>query len=235
MSNHFLIPFTERKSSGPSKTNFLWKLENLYVMDNHRLAAWCWAQEIPSADHTLQHLLHMDAHYDCDPRALKEWIESGRVLKNLTIKDYLDLKNSEGQPMILWDNYLPIFFHDYQKMLGKKVAVTHRMGIKGEFDLELETFDFLKPIDDLLLFQKPWIVNVDIDYFFPRHDKEHTFIHPETIRKFFRLLKLNYDEGHISVLTVCLSPECCGGWTQAESVLKIFEEEFKLPNILPPL
>jgi hypothetical protein len=229
MTSAFLIPFTGRNFSGPDKINFLWKHENIYVMDNHRLASWCWGHELGEVDPSKPvQLFHLDAHYDCDPVAVHDWKSLNLKHATLSLSDFCLLKNTNGKPLILWDNYLPVFLTEYQSQLKKIVFATHDIGIKFNADLELKPFDLLKPLDDLLLFHKPWIVNIDLDYFYPRHDKEHPFLHPNLIEKFFRLLKLNYDEGHIKVLTLCLSPECCGGWEQAENLLEIFLNVFKL-------
>jgi hypothetical protein len=218
MRTGFLIPLTARGPSGPSKTNFLWKQDNIYVMDNHRLALWCFGQHLKN--HGKFNLFHLDAHYDCDPVAVSEWQEQKLDLEKLSLDEFLNLKNKAGKDLVLWDNYLPIFLTEYKERLKERVAATHHIGLKGDFTTELETYDLLKPLDDLLLFSRPWIINIDLDYFFPRHDKSTTLFHPDYIRKFFKLVKLNYDEGRIAVLTVCLSPECCGGWKEAESVHK---------------
>lgn len=45
MSSH-LIPFRGRNHSGPINQNLLWHYRNIYLMDNHRAALWCWQQEI---------------------------------------------------------------------------------------------------------------------------------------------------------------------------------------------
>lgn len=228
MSQSFwIIPFKERSSSGPQKVNFLWKQNNLYLMDNHRLALWCWSEALK--DNLDQwNLFHLDAHYDCDPVAVSVWQAAGKKLSDLTIDEYLDYKTAEGKTLFLWDNYLPVFLDQYKERIGKKIAATHEMGLKGNFDLELDVYNLLKPLDDLFLYHKPWIVNLDFDYFYGRHDKTTPLFHPDFIRKFFSLIKLNYDCGHIKVITACLSPECCGGWEQAESILNIFTEVFEL-------
>lgn len=41
---------------------FLWKTNNVYVMDNHLAAAWCWMQEC-DAD-TRYNFMHIDKHND---------------------------------------------------------------------------------------------------------------------------------------------------------------------------
>ncbi len=45
----FLIPLVERGKTGWFQQNFLWKAGNVYVMDNHRSAAWCWAREVDAS------------------------------------------------------------------------------------------------------------------------------------------------------------------------------------------
>ena len=45
--------------------NFLWNHEKIYIMDNHRLAAWCWKNKIEHKKST--YIFHLDKHYDDVP------------------------------------------------------------------------------------------------------------------------------------------------------------------------
>ena len=40
----------------------LWQNGNVYVMDNHRDAAWCWLQQCKTEE--LYNFMHIDQHYD---------------------------------------------------------------------------------------------------------------------------------------------------------------------------
>jgi len=41
-----IIPFKSKNSSFAFNTNLLVKEGNNYLMDNHRMALWCWIQEL---------------------------------------------------------------------------------------------------------------------------------------------------------------------------------------------
>src|SRR5260370_30427902 len=84
----WLVDFRGRKPSAFATDNFLWKHDNVYVMDNHRAALWCWLREI---DLRKPHsLFHIDRHYDTVP--------SETLIKHLPstwdmgINDYLNLR-----------------------------------------------------------------------------------------------------------------------------------------------
>lgn len=203
----------------------MWNKDNIYLMDNHLLALWCWLQEIKEDSNGYFNLLHIDAHYDCDPCLYERWKkEERKKLLDLTLSDYLNLKQFK------WDNYLPVFFSTFGNQIHNCVAMTHGIGVKGEFKEEIECYDILKRIDDLLLFEKNWIINIDFDYFFARSYKKSSMYSKDYIKEIFKLIKLNYDMGHIKVLTACLSPECCGGWEQALSILELFCQEFEIDD-----
>lgn len=58
----FLVPFKGRNQTSMFGVNVLWRERNVYIMDNHRCALWCWLQEIPGEDRLS--VFHVDAHYD---------------------------------------------------------------------------------------------------------------------------------------------------------------------------
>ena len=64
----FLIPLINRGESTSSKDNILGCERNIYVMDNHRLALWCWFQEMEKGKR--YNLFHIDAHPDMSESAL---------------------------------------------------------------------------------------------------------------------------------------------------------------------
>lgn len=220
------IPFKGKNTSTQFQTNFLCQHENIFIMDNHRMALWCWLQKIDEfKDLEKVHFFHVDAHYDSDSVLVKN---NFQINKNINLNDYVNNQS------ILWDNYIPLFFNSLDKdKLGLKIALTHEMGLKGSFDQELKAATFLKDLDDLLLNQKPWIFNLDLDYFFPNYRKDFFLFSQNWMMEVFKLIKLNLDEGHIRVLTIALSPECCGGWEQANEALTILCNVLKIQNPLP--
>ena len=69
----WIVPFKGRNHSGSVEQNFLCRAGNVYVMDNHRAALWCWLQEL---DLTAPHsLIHIDRHPDALQSRLDEWLK----------------------------------------------------------------------------------------------------------------------------------------------------------------
>ena len=61
--NNWIIPFKGRYAEDSTKDiSFLWKFNNIYIMDNHRLALWCQLQHFDESRKYDIH--HIDAHYD---------------------------------------------------------------------------------------------------------------------------------------------------------------------------
>jgi hypothetical protein len=192
-------------------------------MDNHRMALWSWMQILKDSPVQQFNFLHLDAHYDTGP------IETSTAIQeNQSLHDYLNLKKSNGDALIQWDNYLTYFFQKYKNRITNAVAFTQRIGIPYPFDNEYELHDLLKQSDKFFDHSDPWIINLDFDYFYGRQIKNSPMVHEQFIRDFFQILKNAYDEKKILALTCALSPECCGSWQNSQLILDIFCDVFKL-------
>ena len=107
----WIVPFKGRNFSGALQQNFLCRSENIYVMDNHRAALWCWLQQV---DLTKPHsLIHIDRHNDTRWSRMEQWLQN---LPNWEggIDEYLNKEyNCEGfmSPVIQWDNYPVSYTH----------------------------------------------------------------------------------------------------------------------------
>lgn len=71
-----------------------------------------------------------------------------------------------------------------------------------------------------------WIVNLDLDYFFHSSDDGYIQILSD---EYIRILaqKLRNCKHSINVLTIALSPECCGNWGNAIHALNVFMEAYE--------
>jgi hypothetical protein len=220
------LPLTRKGPSARTQCNFLWNQDNIYIMDNHRLALWCWLQHLNES--SSYSLFHIDAHYDTDPKLLGLINESEiTALKSVTLAQYMDFKISK-EHLIEWDNYLPLLEKLYPKTKDLFISSTHHIGLKGNFDKELEIYELYRYLDDQLISKKNWLFNIDFDYFFARDYKATPLMDKDYITKIFSTIKLAYDEGRILCLTAALSPECCGSWENAEMILKPFCEVFEI-------
>ena len=86
-TTEFLLPFAGRNHSGATNQNLLCKAGNVYIMDNHRAAMWCWLQEVP--EDGVVGLFHIDEHYDTLYSRIDEWKASLPALRGLRIGEYL--------------------------------------------------------------------------------------------------------------------------------------------------
>ncbi|OHT43680.1 peptide arginase family protein [Flavobacterium tructae] len=206
--------------------NFLYNEGKVYIMDNHLCAAWCWLKQVDiksSFD-----FIHIDRHYDLlgFPHTIETQITNkGIEIHKLTFEEYLNLKqlgrnNAEWQ-MFRWDNYIINTHLAYPTLFAEKIFATQRDGTINEGFVDKE-FDFLTLANeiDYWLESKKWIVNLDIDYFFNRvDDKLFQIFSDEYIVTLVKKIKKNFE--NITVLTIALSPECCGGWEESFRIMKI--------------
>ena len=207
--------------SGDSNLNCLWNQDNLYVMDNHRAAAWCWLQACDRDKHYM--FLHVDSHSDLllDSNNLTTY---KRILKNapLPLNDYLELRHDgvNKARAFRWDNYIrPIhyllpnwftkaFFAFHQQYdIQRNDMMYSSSNYNGFNDSAMRVsssgvLDLLEGISTQS--ELSWIVNIDVDYFFSPN--VYT-VSPNYIDLFAQ--RLHNCLKHVHVLTISLSPECC--------------------------
>ena len=101
------------------------------------------------------------------------------------------------------------------------------MGSSKELSEEIKSYDLVKFAKELFTGEKyvndlPWIVNLDLDYFYSAAPEKLVLYSEEYILALAEALKSGLKNGMIEILTVSLSPECCGSWEKAESMLGYF-------------
>ncbi|QNR22772.1 peptide arginase family protein [Croceimicrobium hydrocarbonivorans] len=224
-------PHYKLKQSLDENVNFLYKEDNIYIMDNHLASAWCWLQEVDQEGKNI--FLHIDRHYDLlnSPEVIQEYIIDKKIeLKNLNFSEYENLEviyeQKNASKIFRWDNYILNLQILYPKIFGKATFVTHRDGNK-EGDIITREEDFLTMCHEIHSWiedsNNRCIINIDIDFFFTQLDKEYIQIYTnEVIYEFAKSLATLKNK--ITVITICLSPECCGGWNNALDIASIFSE-----------
>jgi len=226
----WLVPFVGRNATGPTGLNFLWKAGNVYVMDNHRAAGWCWAQEVAQGvDHGVYHI---DRHTDALESDLHHCLARIANGINMGINQYLDLTYppapGSGSTLPIkvfrWDNYLPIHLSLNGPAVSPLIFATHRDGDfpKHHPYAEVEPWDLINFIDyDIRQHDKPWIVNVDIDYFFCTQDDDCVrFLHDDYVDRLAAVIAQLNADGKLAVVTIALTATdgLTDGWTQAEAI-----------------
>ena len=222
-NGEFLIPLKHRGESGSAKDNVLWNKDKAYVMDNHRLALWCWFQKMEKDQR--YNLLHIDAHPDMSESALRDF---NHDLWKLNLKDYREAWQADiNMPLFRWDNYIEVFLRKYPELVGKTVSATHHLGSSKELSEEVRAYDLAKYMHGVFSEERfvndlPWIVNLDLDYFFSAAPEKVELFSGEFVESLARSIRLGLSSGMISILTISLSPECCGSWEKAEMMLSRF-------------
>ncbi len=230
-SGRWLVPFKGYHHSGPYDQNFLWQRDNLYVMDNHRAALWCWFQHLRRGK---QHpLLHIDRHTDTLRPRIGAWRSLVPDLWQVTLDEYLQSEGEEGRPLFSWANYLSIFLAFYDDLVKECAFAVH------EGDLPyFEPVSFKDPweacenLEHLLTtYDRGWIVNIDLDYFICKDSTGESYVQmmsDEYIRSIARAVASALAHGTARVVTIALSPEPCGGWRRAEELARMFLEPFNV-------
>lgn len=237
---------SEKDESLNDKLNFLFKSDNIYVMDNHLAAGWAWLQNIDI--HKSYNFFHIDQHYDLidNTSSIQEVIiEKGILLNKLTLNQYLELRQpsitdqyialDQQTKLFRWDNYIANINDVYPALFKLRYFATHKGDdhkLENFIDEEIDSFNLNNSIKKNIGKEDgdKWILNLDIDYFFS-NDYPITQNFSDTyIINLITEIKNNLS--NIEVFTICLSPECCGGWIpaidKAKLICNILDIEFDI-------
>jgi hypothetical protein len=237
----WLVPFKGRNHSGSVIQNFLWREGNVWIMDNHRAAMWCWLQDVPHC--TPVRLLHIDEHYDTLYSRMGEWLAALPALSNLTIEKYLALEYQTEfgpVPLVRWDTYLSIFLERYGGQVREAIFATQGVGDKPRFSNA--TYPPPNELPENIAYwlaqgEEQWIVNIDLDYFFCNQNGTRKRMYSnDYINAIFVAIRDARAAGRVASLTICLTPDegYTGGWPQAEALCaeacEILGVTFSLPS-----
>lgn len=233
----------------------LWQNNNIYVMDNHLSAAWCWLQHCdPKKKYNF---MHIDRHYDMlecfNDQDLQPLHENPRMSYDV----FKNLKRKNGEEYLFrWDNYIMATYILQPDWFHTNIFITHNEGDIGKgwghkaFPLQEKNplyMDFwitqyIKQPDKLMSvfkdedYKLPWIINLDLDVFYI-HSQNLQLYSDEYIRLIAKLL--NECIEHIQVFTIALSPDCIGGqnmkekWYNSLRILKIMSQELDCLKMFP--
>lgn len=221
----FLIPLKERGISASSNDNVLWNEGKVFVMDNHRLALWCWFQKMQKGKR--YNLFHVDAHPDMSESALKYFKSD---LWSMSLEDYrTSWQEDINEPLFRWDNYIEILLKKYPEQVAKTISATHHLGSSKELSEEVKAYDLLKNFHGIFSGERfvndfPWILNLDLDYFFSAAPEKVLLFSEDYIKALARAIEQGLQSGIIEIFTISLSPECCGSWENSEMLLKYFSK-----------
>lgn len=219
------IPFKGRNHSGVFKDNFLWQKGNVYIMDNHRLALWCWLRHL-KRDEKID-LVHIDQHYDCLQSRHDDWLNSvPEDLDALSLGEYrkYQWKNPICDcELFRYDNYLSLFLSLYKDNISSVYFSTHGDGDRPNID-KFNEFNVVESLGYLNamcsgLNHNQAIINIDLDYFTETgFEKPFIITTDEYFHEFCNILSTGIEESNIKCLTFSLSPEHTGSWELAEEI-----------------
>lgn len=250
----WIYPFQGRGSSGSHGVNFLWTEYNIYIMDNHLFALWCWSQHYQGQEGV--DLFHVDAHYDSDLICDLEVQACPEDIHNLDIEAYLEIENplpftplsQEDEDDSLyhflfhWSNYLSFFMHRYHHRLNSIFFCTQKRGRPPNSEWNAIELEFDGLLERLRCSQiRSAIINIDFDYFVDMRqdsvsgDTCYFLAGQDRLELLFAEVQRLNSLGRLLVLTICLSPECCGTWSLSEEILAIAGNilglDFRLPSL----
>jgi hypothetical protein len=148
-----------------------------------------------------------------------------------------DFGMSERIRLFRWDNYLSIYLARYGNSISRLQMCTHDDGdhpqqhiVRGHLWDVPDNVDYWLDSN-----RRPWIFNLDLDYFFWHHE-EHPglMVSDAYLTTCFGKVREKIEDGTIVVTTIALSPEqdLTGGWEPAEQlaerVLRMLGTDFTL-------
>ncbi len=218
--------------------NELYREDNIFLMDNHMAAAWCWSQKLNFNES--YNLFHIDKHYDLLD-GTTDYLVSQLRLQNFdfqraTIEQYTSVEFENDTKMInkkifRFDNYITIFKAMYPNVLNNLKFATHKDGtVPIQWKLyEPAIYDLPSNLSYWLNeTTNKWILNIDIDYFFDKKNSGEyfQFLTDEYVKEISQ--QICNSMAKIQVLTIALSPTFCGGMEESKRVANLFLKPFKL-------
>lgn len=227
----------------------LWQNGSVYVMDNHRDAAWCWLQQCKTDER--YNFMHIDQHYDLVDSYYSETLATIKNNPYIAYDEFAKLMRDEKAEYKLfsWDNYIRIMHELHPNWFNTNLFVTQGYGGDansvgwGHKKMKIQE---TSPLYMLFAISQniidkwscnlqseneylKWIVNFDLDVFIC-HEYDHVKIFSDNyIRKVARLLQEGMD--NIQTLTIAISPDCLEGenmkdkWNCGFRILRVMAEE----------
>lgn len=218
------IPLQEKSTSTDIADNFLVQKNNIYVMDNHRLALWSWLQSLDLSKK--YNLMHIDAHPDLSENGVDFWKQELRPIHTLTLDEYRTVIQPDiNIPLFRWDNYIQFFLKYYAKNLLDTYSFTHKLGSASKLSKDFADIHLLRECEGIFNQSKfvndaKWIVNLDLDFFFTSQPHKLVMYSDDYIDSLCKSIRQGLENNLIEVLTIAFSPECCGSWQNAEALFE---------------
>lgn len=212
------------KESGIYNVNMLYRKENVYLMDNHLSALWCWVkhrqEKIIIGN---PQIIHVDHHNDYEevPNNKETRKAVSKICKQ-TFEQFISELNENNNKRYNWSNYIQYF------IILEKEALINFYTCDDEIQ-EYEMNEIPMILDEDLFCHENLIFNIDIDTFFMEHqDEKYQIYSNRFIEKVGSLIKELKENNRNACITIAMSPEWCGGWKNALDVTESINEHGQL-------
>jgi hypothetical protein len=244
MKAEWLLSASTLGRSHVANDNFLWRSDRLYVMDNHRLAPWCWWQHMEGREPW--NLLHIDRHFDATWMLSNPWAAHLTESHRASLDAYRNARFPiEGDvqalaPLFRWDTVVSVFLCSDPGRIGRLLFAGCAEGSMPAVRSEAITLE--QALAQLEAIQRSssddqWIVDLDLDVFVSRQVQTTA---GRTVRSDVLWQMGSVLGGGLAgpstrhIVTVALSPETCGGWESASDLLSVLCETWGERPMLPP-
>lgn len=228
------------KESSHYNLNLLFNQGKFFIMDNHLAAAWCWLNHLDPTEN--YNFFHIDQHPDLLCNAPMSSLEPLKENPKVSIEDYLALRYTSGERsahVFRYDNYILqtkkifpnwfslCYFACPEHVHEEKLNIHYNASC---YDLSTKISYWVHDGKEAGSTPYPqekvhkWILNIDVDYFF-MENKYQLFTDTYIIECCNDIKKRIED---IEIITIALSPECCGDWNNAYRIAKLMAREFEL-------
>ncbi|AMP98676.1 hypothetical protein AY601_1763 [Pedobacter cryoconitis] len=223
-----------QKFSHAFELNYLAQEGNIYIMDNHLAAFWCWSRELdPIKSYTL---MHIDRHNDLNDALVKEafHLYKNEKFKSMPIEKAVALRVNDDQ-MLMWNNFIELYnvfnpytLKNFEFVTPVKLPTKYRhlknIPLKSWINKE---FTVQELFDQQNRKAQPKVINLDIDVFFVERSGKHKKILTDNeLKSFAEKIRPLIDRA--ALVTIALSPECCGGWENSISMYNSLNKYLKL-------
>ena len=223
--------------SGRFNLNFLYKENFVYIMDNHLAAGWCWLNELNQEEQ--YNFIHIDHHGDLQCWGLDSVLDFFGHHPNPTLEEYCNesyqwfnhaLNVHENWKLFGYSNYIKLIHRYRPNWFCECYFSTGQEEQDRSMNIveNINSQDLSRRISELLNnHNRQWIVNFDLDFFYDNDgDPEIIEINREYLHDILQAIANH--RGNIAVLTIAMSPECCGGWNNAIHLLEQANNYFHL-------
>lgn len=229
------------QTDGVWELGFLYQCGNVYVMDNHMAAGWCWLHHLNAKEN--YGFLHIDTHDDLVNNEAPVYMRSLGLDRSTSLETYTSIPTGSPlghdiKPLFRYDNYIGNLNDIFPSFFSPSIfAVNERQEVPAGYIVDR----FIEPdklIDDLghvIQSRKKWILNLDIDYFFREESNNNyiQFLDDNYVDSLCAEILKNKDR--IAIITIAMSQYFCGGWTNSkrvtERIAANLEFKIELPEI----